>query len=124
MSLEQDSEARRLTVTLEGRRRKVGLTRASGGLALGYQKETVYLCQVLLDGERVYRDGLSWPFEVLVPELPGAEAPFPVEWAVTALLERPASTNEKAVVGITVAPRPTRAPARTRPGRRRAPGGR
>lgn len=127
LSLREPGEARRLVVALVAKQRAVGLAPGQRGLALSYRKDTVWRFELVLDGERVYRTGLSYPFELLVPE--GALEPtfghslldaltanhrFPPEWSVTAVLERPWKLNVKAAVDVQVVSRPTRAPPRRR----------
>lgn len=139
LSLSEDTEARRLAIILEAKQRAVGLAPGRRGLALSYQKNTVWKFELDLDGERVYRDGASYPFEVLVPE--GALEPtfgqnlldvltaqhrFPLEWSVTAVLDRPWKLNLKASVDVQVvsrarpppkarAKKPPKRPARKKP---------
>lgn len=118
LSLSEDTEARRLAVILEAKQRAVGLAPGRRGLALSYQKNTVWKFELDLDGERVYHDGASYPFEVLVPD--GALEPsfgqnlldvltahhrFPLEWSVTAVLDRPWKLNLKASVDVQVVSR-------------------
>jgi hypothetical protein len=119
LHLREEFEARQVSVSLEAKQRAVGLAPGRRGLALSYQKNTVWRFELQLDGERVYRDGLSWTFELLVPE--GALEPafgqglldaitathrFPLEWSVTALLDRPWKLNLKASIDVQVASRP------------------
>lgn len=119
LSLQESSEARRFVVMLEAKQRAVGLAPGRKGLALSYQKNTVWKFELNVDGERVYRDGLTYPFELMVPD--GALEPtfgqglldvltathrFPLEWSVTAILDRPWKLNLKASVDVQVMARP------------------
>jgi hypothetical protein len=120
------TEARRMLVTLEARRRSVSTT-AKGPMR--YRRDVVWKAEKELEGERTFRDGLSWPFELLVPEgalepafaVKAGEAParFALEWRVVARLERPASFTLKAEVPVAVIARVKRV-RRARPPRRKA----
>lgn len=115
MSLDTPLEARRLTVRLEATQRSVRPAAAGGGLAVSYAKETTWRTDAVLDGERVYRDGLSYPFELVVPDaaLDGEAAR---EWTVHALLERAFGLNLKAFVKVQLGrrERSLQGPRRTR----------
>jgi hypothetical protein len=127
LTLPAPTEALRMVVTLEARRRSVS-TAARGPMR--YRRDVVWRTEKALEGERTFRDGLSWPFELLVPE--GALEPtfavtpdegpprFPLEWRVVARLERPASFTLKAEVPVAVTAR-TRRVRRARSPRRKAP---
>lgn len=98
LSLSEPMEARRLTIRLEATRRSVKQAASGGGLAVSYSKETTWMTEALLDGERVYRDGLSYPFELVVPDSALDEGAS--EWTVHALLDRAFGLKLRASVRV------------------------
>lgn len=105
----------RLLVRLSATQRTVG--RAPGKLALSYKKEVVWQRETALDGERVYRDGASYPFELLAPDATVAASTGELEWTVTALLEHAWKPALKHAMKVKLVERP--ASTRQRPARRR-----
>lgn len=105
--LPADREGRSLSVTLSARRRAV---RPGRGVAISYERNVVWHTTHELDGERVYRDGAVYPFELLVPdtalelEFGGAKskAPFPLEWNVAVALATPFRTTLKDALSVQV----------------------
>lgn len=103
----------RLLVRLSATQRTVG--RAPGKVALTYKKEVVWVRETVLDGERVYRDGASYAFELLVPESTATTGEL--EWTVTALLEHAWKPALKHAMKVKLVERP--ASPRQRAARRR-----
>ncbi len=133
LQLAEEGEARRLVVVLEAKQRAVGLAPGRRGIALSYRKDTVWKFELELDGERVYRSELTYPFELMVPEgalettfgqnlldTLTANHRFPLEWSVSAFLDRPWKLNVKASVDVQVVSRPKRAPPKKRAAKKKA----
>ena len=134
LQLAEEGEARRLVVMLEAKQRAVGLAPGRRGIALSYRKDTVWKFELELDGERVYRTGLTYPFELMIPDgaleatfgqnlldALTANHRFPLEWSVTAFLDRPWKLNVKASVDVQVVSRPKRAPPKKRAAKKQTP---
>ncbi|MCA2981452.1 MAG: hypothetical protein INH41_20080 [Myxococcaceae bacterium] len=100
--------AARLVVSLEGRRRSVS---GGGPRPLTYRQDLVWRAERMLDGERTFVDGQTWPFELLLPEPdpgggpPFGQSPFPLSFGVVARLERPWTFSLRAEAPLRVAPR-------------------
>lgn len=133
LQLAEEGEARRLVVMLEAKQRAVGLAPGRRGIALSYRKDKVWKFELELDGERVYRTGLTYPFELMVPDgaleatfgqnlldTLTANHRFPLEWSVSAFLDRPWKLNVKASVDVQVVSRPKRAPPKKRATKKKA----
>lgn len=111
LSLERTCEALLLVVCLRATRRVVLPGR---GVAVAFERATLFETIQQLEGERLYQDGASFPFELLVPDNAlqlGLEppSPFPLEWSVFAALRAPFRATLKATVPLRVAVRAPRA---------------
>ncbi|MCU0695679.1 MAG: hypothetical protein MUC96_04000 [Myxococcaceae bacterium] len=119
LHLEAPTQALRLVVGLEARRRSV---QGGGAVPLRYRQDVIWRTERALDGERAFTDGQTWPFELLVPDdalAPGfgprTSSRFPLVWRVVARLERPWTFSLKVEVPVQVTAR-----APVRPAGRRA----
>ncbi len=124
LELTHPVQARGLIIGLNARQRSVGLQPGQQGLQFSYRNDKVWDFQVEADGEREYRPGETKRFEFLLPHdaaQPHFTPPggfigdvaralsyltnvkrFPLEWRVSAFLERPWALNPKGEVQLQV----------------------
>lgn len=117
LSLVSPFDGRGLSVVLSATRRSV--TPTPGKVGLTYRRELVWQGATVLDGERVYRDGASYPVELLVPDDVLETASGEVEWTATAQLSHPWKSGLKQTLKVRVVTRPARR-VRQKPRRRMA----
>ncbi|MFT3707633.1 MAG: hypothetical protein QM817_08190 [Archangium sp.] len=138
LELTEEVEAKRLVVGVRAKQRSigVGLNSRGNGRSVSYSNDKAFEFAKELSGERVYRDGETAKFELLIPEdgtRPPIKLPegvlgditqivaalasvhrFPLEWRVFAFLDRPWQLNPKgeAQFQLVEAPKPPAAPSK------------